>query len=467
MVKPAIPTLDDVRDLVLFEGLTVAQLQGLLETSEIVTYTAGEVLYQGPSPAMHWWVNIEGAVDFVAIVGGEEVVFAQFDGPGRWSGGHRAWDEEGIYLGQARATSDGRVLKVPVEALQDLLASLPLVSHLTNGLFRTLRLADASIRQREAVATLGTLSAGLAHEINNPASAASRAADSLGRSVAEALSAVDRIAAGELSREQFIALAAMRREISRQATTADPIAISDREDEIATWLARHDIEGGWEIGPALASVDVDIAWCERLASELDGPALQAGFDWVSSTLVVESLVAEVLESTHRVSALIAAVKSYSQMDRASRQRIDVTDGIESTLAMLGFKLHDVTVERHFDPDLPQIDAVPADLNRVWTNLIDNAVEAMEGSGTLVISAQADVGGVVVQIQDSGTGMASDVVARAFEPFFTTKEVGQGIGLGLDVVRRIVVQGHGGTVTIESRTGGTVVRVRLPVLPPGH
>jgi CRP-like cAMP-binding protein len=272
MAKPAIPTLDDVRDLVLFEGITVAQLQGLLETSEIVTYSAGEVLYQGPSPAMHWWVNIEGTVDFVAIVGGEEMVFAQFDGPGRWSGGHRAWDEEGIYLGQARATSDGRVLKVPVQALQDLLASLPLVSHLTNGLFRTLRLADASIRQREAVATLGTLSAGLAHEINNPASAASRAADSLGRSVAEALSAMDRIAAGELSREQFMALATMRREISRTATTADPIAVGDREDEIATWLARHDIVGGWEIGPALASVDVDIAWCERLASARGGGA---------------------------------------------------------------------------------------------------------------------------------------------------------------------------------------------------
>jgi len=175
-----------------------------------------------------------------------------------------------------------------------------------------------------------------------------------------------------------------------------------------------------------------------------------------------SLLSEVKESTGRVSALVAAVKSYAQLDRASLQLIDVTEGIDSTLVLLGHKLRDgVTVVRNYGTDVPRIEAVPGELNQVWTNLIDNAIDAMDGNGTLRISTGADGDGVVVEVADTGPGMAPDVQARAFDPFYTTKDVGKGTGLGLDISRRIVVERHHGEITIDSRPNGTVLRVRLP------
>lgn len=462
MPDPAVATTAELRGLALFDGVTDEQLGALVESSEIVSYSPGQILLSGPAPADHWWVNLEGNVDFVAVVGGEEMVYAQFAGPGRWYGGHRAWDDEGLYLGQARATSAGRVLKVPAAALRDLLADLPLVPHLIHGLVRSLRAADASIRQREGAQSLGALSAGLAHELNNPASAATRAATSLRASVGDAVSTVDRIAAGVLTQEQFATLAALRREIEGAPVIDTPLALSDREDELSTWLAAHDIDRDWTIAPTLAAHGVDTAWCERLGAALDGAALQAGLDWVSSTLVVESLIDEIEVSTRRVSELVSAVKSYSQMDRASQQRIDVTEGLDSTLTVLGHKLRDVTVERRYGPDVPQIDAIPSELNQVWTNVIDNSVDAMGGRGTLTLSTWAEASEIVVEIRDDGVGMTPEVAGRAFDTFFTTKDVGAGVGLGLDIARRIVVQRHGGKITIDSRPGETAVQVRLPM-----
>ena len=196
---------------------------------------------------------------------------------------------------------------------------------------------------------------------------------------------------------------------------------------------------------------------------LDGESLASGLEWAASTFAVAALLTEVRESTRRVSELVAAVRSYSQLDRASLQPVDVTEGIESTLVMLAHKLRGgVTVERDYAPDVPRIEAYAGELNQVWTNLVDNAVDAMDGVGTLRISTRADGDAVVVSVQDSGPGMPAAVAARAFEAFFTTKEVGKGTGLGLDIARRIVTERHGGTITLESRPGDTVVQVRLPV-----
>lgn len=465
MPDPAIPAVPELRALSLFEGIKDEQLAQLLESSQVEVYSPGQILFAGPDPAEHWWVNLEGNVDFVAFVGGEEMVYAQFIGPGRWAGGHRAWDDEGVYLGEARATTAGRVLKVPTSALRDLLWSLPLVPHLIDGLVRSVRSVDASIRQREAVLSLGAVSAGLAHELNNPASAATRAAASLRDTVREVLSSVDRIAAGDLSHEQFAALAALRGEISQAPVSASPMAVSDREDELSAWLAAHDVERGWIIGPTLAVHGVDTAWCERLGDAFDGAALQAGLEWVVSTLTVASLVDEVEESTRRVSDLVAAVKSYSQMDRSSQQRIDVTEGLESTLAMLGSQLRDVVVVRRYGLDVPEVVAIPGELNQVWTIIIDNALDAMGGTGTLTLSTSAEGSEILVEIRDDGVGMTSEVALRAFDAFFTTKDVGAGTGLGLDIARRIVVQRHGGTIAIESQPGDTAVLVRLPIRGP--
>lgn len=198
---------------------------------------------------------------------------------------------------------------------------------------------------------------------------------------------------------------------------------------------------------------------------LDGPALGPALEWVTSTLSAGALITELKESTGRVSELVAAVKSYTQMDRASMQRVDVAAGLDSTLAMLGHKLgQGVTVVRDYGPDSPQIDAYAGELNQVWTNLIDNALDAMEFAGTLTVSTRTDGDVVVVSIADTGSGMTPQVAARAFDAFFSTKGVGRGAGLGLDIARRIVVERHGGTITIDSRPGGTVMRVRLPGRP---
>jgi signal transduction histidine kinase len=187
---------------------------------------------------------------------------------------------------------------------------------------------------------------------------------------------------------------------------------------------------------------------------------------VASALSSGTLLGEVKESSRRISALVAAIKSYSQMDRASMQRIDVTDGLETTLVMLGHKLRDgVTVVRDYGAGVPPVQAHAGELNQVWTNLIDNAVEAMDGKGTLWLSTRAEEDDVVIEVGDSGPGMPPHVAARAFEPFFTTKEVGKGTGLGLDIARRIVMERHGGTIVIDSRPGRTVLRVRIPVRPP--
>ncbi len=211
-----------------------------------------------------------------------------------------------------------------------------------------------------------------------------------------------------------MAIDALRREIDPSTASTDSLAVADREDELLGWLDRHAVEDGWRIAPALAAAGVDVAWCERVVEVLDGRTLGPGLDWVASTVTTSVLLSEVSESTGRVSALVEAVKSYSQLDRASLQRIDVTEGIDSTLVVLGHKLGDgTTVIRDYAPDLPQIEAHPSELNQVWTNVIDNAIDAMDGHGTLRLSIRADGNDVMIEVADTGPGMPAQVQARAF------------------------------------------------------
>jgi signal transduction histidine kinase len=360
----------------------------------------------------------------------------------------------------------GRVLRVPAEVLRERSnAWFPFGGHLIQGLYHTARSVESTARQRESLVTLGTLAAGLAHELNNPAAAATRTVDALETACGALLSSIGRLARDELSAGQFAALDALRGELEPPAVALDPLDRADREQALSTWLGRHGVERGWTIAPPLAAAGVDPAWCERAATVLEGPALEPGLEWVASTFLVATLLGEVKASTRRISELVAAVRSYSQMDRASLQQIDVADGLDSTLAMLGHKLRDgVTVVREYGARVPPIDAYAGELNQVWTNLIDNAVDAMDGTGTLRVATFVEGDGVVVEIGDTGRGMPPEVAARAFEAFYTTKDVGKGTGLGLDIARRIVVERHGGTITIDSRPGDTTVRVRIPVRP---
>jgi signal transduction histidine kinase len=458
----------ELRALSLFDGLTGDQIGDLVAGSTEVRIEPGVELFREGEHADSWWVLLDGAIDLVRHIGREDTVVGKMDVPGRWAGGFRAWDEHGVYLATGRGAADGRVLRVPAEVLHQWFSAwFPFGRHLIEGLYRTARSIESTARQRESLVSLGTLAAGFAHEINNPAAAAARAVDALEAECQTLLSSVSRLAHDDISARQFAAIDALRREIEPRAAVQDPLALADHEDALSSWLSRHGIARDWMIAPPLAAAGVDIAWCERAAAVLAGSALQPGLEWVASTFAVATLLSEMKESNRRISGLVAAIKSYSQMDRASMQHIEVTEGLESTLAMLGHKLGaGVTVVRDYGSEVPRIDAYAGELNQVWTNLIDNAVEAMDGAGTLRVASRTEGDDVVVEVGDTGPGMPPQVAARAFEAFYTTKEVGQGIGLGLDIAQRIVVERHGGTISIDSRPGETVLCVRIPVRPPG-
>jgi signal transduction histidine kinase len=454
---------DELRSFGIFDGLTDDQLAELVRGGTEVRFEPGVELFREGEHADYWWVLVDGAIDLVRHIGREDTLVGKMDVPGRWAGGFRAWDEHGVYLATGRGASDGRALRVPAEVLRERFnAWFPLGRHLIEGLYHTARSIESTARQRASLITLGTLAAGLAHEINNPAAAATRAVDDLETACQTLLVSLRRLADDEISAGQFSALDALRREIESGTAVPDPLAMADQEDALSSWLAGHGIVRDWMIAPSLAAAGAGLDWCERAATVLPGPALQPGLEWVASALSAASLLAEIKQSSRRISELVSAITSYSQMDRASRQYISVTDGLESTLVMLGYKLGDrVTVVRDYGTDLPRIEAYPGELNQVWTNLIDNAIDAMGGAGTLRLAARADGGDVVIEIGDTGPGMPPEVAARAFEAFYTTKDVGKGTGLGLDIAQRIVVERHGGMITIDSQPGQTVLRVRIP------
>jgi signal transduction histidine kinase len=455
---------EDLRSLSLFNGLTDAQLGELAAAGAEIQVQPGADLFHEGEHADYWWVLLSGAIDLIRHVGREETVVGRMDMPGRWAGGFRAWDEHGVYLATGRGVGEGRVLRLPAEVLRErTTAWFPFGGHLIAGLYRTARSIESTARQRESLVSLGTLAAGLAHEINNPAAAATRAVDSLEVACQTLLSSLGRLAQDEFTAQQFSALDTLRRQIASPVDLPDPVDVADQEDALSAWLVRHGVERDWMIAPPLAAAGIDVAWCERAERVLQGAALEPGLEWVASTLTVTTLLSEVKESTRRVSELVAAVKSYSQMDRSSLQNIDVTDGLDSTLVMLSHKLAHVQVVRQYGT-VPRIDAYAGELNQVWTNLMDNAVDAMGGVGTLTVSTRSEGDDVVVEVHDTGPGIPAAVAARAFEAFYTTKDVGKGTGLGLDIARRIVVERHGGTITIDSQPGATVLRVRLPRRP---
>ena len=458
--------IDELASLRLFDGLTRDQLAELIAGSAEIRIEPGVDLFREGEHADYWWVLLDGAMDLVRHVGREDTVVRKWDAPGHWAGGFRAFDEHGVYLATGRGATAGRVLRVPAAVLRDRLNDwFPLGRHLIEGLYGTARSIESTVRQRESLVTLGKLAAGLAHEINNPAAATARAVDALETTCQTLLASLARLANEEISAQQFAAIDTLRLEAGPQVPVQDPLILADHEDALSAWLSRHGIDREWIIAPPLAPGHVDPGGGERAAAVLEGPALEAGLEWVASTLSAAMLLSDIKESSRRISGLVAAVRSYSQMDRASMQRIDVTDGLESTLVMLGHKLRPgITVVRDYDPSVPEIEAHAGELNQVWTNLIDNAIDAMDGEGTLRLVTRAEEDDVVIEVGDTGSGMPPEVAARAFETFYTTKEAGKGTGLGLDIAQRIIVERHGGTITIDSQPGNTVLRVRIPARP---
>ena len=460
--------LEELRGLFLFKELPDDRLVALSEVGTEVKFSAGEELFHEGKPADFWWILLEGNIQLVRRAGRESpVVIATMENPGQWAGGFQAWNPDGQYLATARGSGIGRVFRVPAGELGRLArAWFPFGVHLIEGFFQTVRSMDMMTRHRESMNALGQLAAGFAHELNNPAAASARAVDALGEACDTLLASLTQLAERSLSTEQFIALDGLRRELDVSGTGADSLAAIDREDALTSWMESNGVASAWRIAPALATADVDTDWLDRAATALAPEHLEPGLAWVASAVAAQTLLGEIKESTSRISALVNDFKSYSQLDRASVQTIDVTKGLDDTLVMLKHKLGEgVTVERDYSADVPMIEAFPAELNQVWTNLIANAIDAVSGDGRIRIATRAEPEFVVVDIADDGPGMPPDVQARAFEPFFTTKDVGKGTGLGLDISRRIVADRHHGQIVIRSEPGNTVVSVRLPSAKP--
>ena len=454
----------ELRELPIFAGLDDAQLEELARAGAERSYDAGHELWREGQPADTWWVLLDGTISLTKRVGNEETVVGAMTQPGQWAGGFAAWDPNGLCFATGRTQEQSRVLAVPAKELHRLGDEwFAFGVHFIRGLVDTVRRVESTARQREALVALGTLAAGLAHEINNPAAAATRAVDSLAATSDALVASLIALSGHCVSAEQFAEVDALRRAVKAPEHGGDPMAVADREEELADWLSHNNVDREWELAPVLAAAGVDTAWCDRLAGVLGPDALVAGIEWVTHSMSTQALLLEVKDATTRISGLVGAVRSYSQLDRAALQRIDVTEGLESTIVMLAYKLKDVAVERRFADGLPVIEAIPGELNQVWTNLIDNAVDAMDGTGTLRLTTRVDeLGRVVIEIEDTGPGMPAEVQARAFEPFYTTKDVGKGTGLGLDISRRIVEERHSGELSIDSVPGRTVMRVTLPV-----
>jgi signal transduction histidine kinase len=327
------------------------------------------------------------------------------------------------------------------------------------------RLAAAE-QNRERLAALGTMAAGLAHELNNPAAAAKRAASDMADALEVLSSTIGHFVEAGVTREEAQTLVALQREALAQVAQRGPLGAldaADAEDDLVEALERLGVPEPWRLAEPLASAGIDGAWLERVHSSA-GAATPAAVAWVAASLATRGLAAEIADSAERISRLVGAVKSYAYMDRGEVVRADVHEGLETTLVVMGHRLKHTQIElrREYDRSLPQLSVHGAELNQVWTNLLDNAIAALGDTGTLTLRTRRDGDCVLVEVADDGPGIPEDVRERIFDPFFTTKAVGQGTGLGLDTARRIVEERHSGSITFESQPGATTFRVWLPI-----
>ncbi|HSJ54780.1 MAG TPA: ATP-binding protein [Anaerolineae bacterium] len=381
-------------------------------------------------------------------------------------------DEEPLLIGtpflaSVRAVQPSHLVKVGAETyLQQVQASSPANHLLVSGLVWRLRIAESFLHQSEKLAALGQMSAGLTHELNNPAAASRRAAGQLRDSLRKLHRLTFDLQELELNPAQLEELAGLQQEVVDQAsaTVQNPLAISDQEEELSRWLEELGVEEPWELAPRLVASGLDRAEAEAFAGRLPPQALEVALRWVSSVVGVGELLRIVEQSTTRISELVAAVKSYTYMDRGSRQEVDIHAGLESTLLILGHKLQDIEVRREYEADLPPIQGYGGELNQVWTNLLDNAIEALEEGGQIRVRTWREGPRVVVEIADDGPGIPDEVRPFLFRSFFTTKKPGKGTGMGLSIVYQIVVQRHGGDITVSSQPGDTRFRVYLPIEP---
>lgn len=441
------------------QRLSDAQVQSLADFGKERRLDEGEYLFDEKGPVDSFYVVVEGEVSISRLDGAGEVPLLTH-GPGEFTGGLAVLTGK-TSIHRARAASSLRVVEIDSETFRRVAVELPEIADVfVYSLAQRMRITQRAFRQEEKLAALGRLSAGLAHELNNPASAARRATEALRSAVPVALRHALRhdLRFPDRAREKLISLQEELEE--RQAPPLDPLALGDREDALALWLEGRGIEDAWEVTPVLVGFGAEARDLEALWEVLDARAVDGAVRWLATALEITGLLQEVSDSTGRISKLVGAVKGYTYMDRSAPSGVDVVRGLEDTLAVMGQRLGGVRIIRDYRRDLPEVPGWGGELNQVWTNLLENAVDAVEGRGSITLRAFGQNGTVVVEVVDDGPGVPREIRNRVFEPFFTTKDVGAGAGLGLDVVRRTVAD-HGGEVSMESGPGGTTFRVRLP------
>ncbi|MEX2426476.1 MAG: ATP-binding protein [Thermomicrobiaceae bacterium] len=442
----------------IFCGLRDEDLMELIIAGSQRVEEPGTTIIQEGARGESLFVILSGEVEVLRDAGDSETTLARF-GPGAFVG-EMALVDEGPRTASVRTIEQSNVLEITRAQFDRLIDESPDAGRaLVRTILRRLKSTEAMLVNQEKLAGLGRLSAGLAHELNNPASAVGRFTEQLvGTFEQWQQSSIELIES-----EHPIQLSGLLLNgASSGGNGMSSLELADAEDHLAEWLENHKIDQFWDVASNLAASGWTVSDLEKLEREIAPDDIAPVINWLSAESGIRVILAEIRTSAQRLSQIVSSVKSYSHMDRAAREPTDVNQGLESTMVILRYKTRNLQVSMDLDPELPLLDGYPGELNQVWTNLVDNAVDAMGGDGTLEIRTFSDRSCVVVTISDSGSGITDEHRRRLFEPFFTTKDVGQGTGLGLHISHNIVVHRHGGRIDVESRPGKTTFTVSLPI-----
>ena len=444
-----------------FADLPDDQIAWFLSNSQEVRLAAGDIFARQGDPADWMFVLLEGQFQWRGEFNGETIIFSA--APGGVTG-MLPFSRMKQFTVSGRAVTEGRVLKFPASLFPDLVQKMPeLTTRLVGLMSDRIREATRIEQQRDRLASLGKLSAGLAHELNNPASAAKRATGQLREILKKIRDASLELGRRDLTPAQKSEIDKLEASFTQQdVVPPDALTISDREDQIDSLLRSHGQNDLWQLAADLARRNIKPEVLESLFANLDGDTARAALVRIAASAEVASLLHEIESSTSRISDLVGAIKEYTYMDQAPVQNVDIVKSLETTLTILNHKLKQgVVVQRDYLPVPLLVNSFGSELSQVWTNMIDNAIDAMHGRGELRVRTYRDDGCAVVEIGDNGPGISQDVQPHIFEPFFTTKAVGEGTGLGLDTVQRIVKK-HRGSIQVSSKPGDTRFQVWLPL-----